>query len=133
MQAADEFEMNEWINLINYASAFKTVEVAMIAPMVTPLSDGPSLPRRDSGALETQTQGQGQGQMEARSTLSPKTGDVFGSKPLTVEPQDTLSPAPSLDGRRPSSSTLWTGTEPRDAASRLEYIGVSPGPRDQPR
>lgn len=126
MQAADEFEMNEWINLINYASAFKTVEVAMIAPMVTPLSDGPSLPRRDSGALEAQTQAQGQ--MEARSTLSPKTGDVFSSKPLTVEPQDTLSPAPSLDGRRPSSSTLWTGTEPRDAASRLEYIGVSPGP-----
>ncbi len=29
MQASDEFEMNEWINLINYASAFKTADIRM--------------------------------------------------------------------------------------------------------
>lgn len=29
MQASDEFEMNEWIGLINYASAFKTADVRM--------------------------------------------------------------------------------------------------------
>ncbi|TYJ52719.1 hypothetical protein B9479_006687 [Cryptococcus floricola] len=29
MQAADEFEMNEWVTLINYASAFKTAGIKM--------------------------------------------------------------------------------------------------------
>jgi len=29
LQASDEFEMNEWIALINYASAFKTADIRM--------------------------------------------------------------------------------------------------------
>lgn len=29
LQAADEYEMNEWISLINYASAFKTANIRM--------------------------------------------------------------------------------------------------------
>jgi hypothetical protein len=31
MQASDEYEMNEWITLINYASAFKTAGIRMRA------------------------------------------------------------------------------------------------------
>ncbi|WVQ95629.1 hypothetical protein IAU59_002727 [Kwoniella sp. CBS 9459] len=32
LQAADEYEMNEWVNLINYASAFKTANLKMKGP-----------------------------------------------------------------------------------------------------
>ncbi|WWC92314.1 uncharacterized protein L201_007268 [Kwoniella dendrophila CBS 6074] len=32
LQSSDEFEMNEWITLINYASTFKTVDIKMKGP-----------------------------------------------------------------------------------------------------
>ena len=34
-QAADDFEMNEWINLINYASTFKTADIPMRSAVVS--------------------------------------------------------------------------------------------------
>lgn len=116
LQAPDEYEMNEWISLVNYASAFKTADI----PMMAPLSPGPviSAPpsKRNSMVAETNHD-------SARLTAS----DVFGEN-KSIDPvySDQLSPVASFDSRRPSSSVLtWPSVEVRDAGSRLDYLSVS--------
>jgi hypothetical protein len=115
LQAADEFEMNEWISLINYASAFKTADVPIMAPLPTDPILSPPLNKRDSVFLDN------------HEDASP---DVFGPMAdRSGDPGhlDQLSPAGSFDSRRPSSSTMLTrpSTEIRDSNSRLDYLEVS--------
>jgi len=121
LQAPDEYEMNEWISLINYASAFKTADVPMMAPLVTAPLLSPPANQRDPVFL---------GHHDA--VASPASPDVF-LEDKSAEPVflDQLSPAVSFDSRRPSSSSMsrWPTHDVQDAYSRLDYLTVSRGRR----
>jgi hypothetical protein len=116
LQAADEYEMNEWISLVNYASAFKTADIPMMAPLPVEPSISAPPSKRNSIVAETN-----------HDTVRSASSDVFGEN-RSIDPaySDQLSPVASFDGRRPSSSLLtWPAAEVRDPGSRLEYLSVS--------
>ena len=116
LQAADEYEMNEWISLINYASAFKTADIPMMAPVYQDPLTSASSSKRNSVVAETN-----------HDTLRSTPTDVFGeNKSIDPAYSDQLSPVASFDSRRPSSSLLtWPSADVRDPGSRLEYLSVS--------
>ena len=116
LQAADEYEMNEWISLVNYASAFKTADIPMMAPLPVEPSTSAPPSKRNSIVAETN-----------HDTARSASSDVFGET-RSIDPaySDQPSPVASFDGRRPSSSLLtWPSAEVRDPGSRLEYLSVS--------
>lgn len=116
LQAPDEYEMNEWISLINYASAFKTADVPMMVPLVAGPLLSPPVNNRESVFLGNQD-----------AVTSPASPDVFlddkSAEPVFL---DQLSPAVSFDSRRPSSSSMsrWPRQDTQDAHSRLDYLSV---------
>jgi hypothetical protein len=117
LQAPDEYEMNEWISLINYASAFKTADIPMMVPLIANPLLSPSANKRESVFLSNHD-----------VVASPGSPDVF-SDDKAIEPVflDQLSPAVSFDSRRPSSSSMsrWPTQDIQDAHTRLDYISVS--------
>lgn len=105
LQAADEFEMNEWISLINYASSFKTVDIPMFAPLASPTSERAMSVFSDS--------------QDASGVRSVVNTPSVTSKDLE-SPRQSLSPGP----RRTSGSVKWPAGD-MAGDSRIDYIKVS--------
>lgn len=97
--------MNEWISLINYAGAFKTIEVPMLAPIASPISERPASVFSDSQ--------EGSTVRSALNTPSTVNRDLESSR-------ESLSPP----ARRLSNAVKWPAGEP-GADSRLDYMKVS--------
>lgn len=133
LQASDEFEMNEWINLINYAGAFKTANLTMLSnsPVDANMSSPPS--RRESVYGDT-TGNPRPESSNLSATLSPtlsEVGSFVGDKRSASfdrgEPTDSHI-VTSFEAPQPLSSLHFppmTTMEVEDAASRIEMLKVS--------
>ena len=107
-QAADEFEMNEWINLINYASAFKTADIRMRHAVLS--KDRASL----AGAAAAASHKRERPHPGTTISKSPRKA-VFG----TMENNDSAVVSDTEASRRPRFIRL-------DSATSKAAVDVSP-------
>ncbi|ORX41011.1 hypothetical protein BD324DRAFT_654632 [Kockovaella imperatae] len=109
LQAADENEMNEWINLINYASAFKTADIRMRSP-----------PVQKEGAVQIGAEAAKQHQVE-QSSAEPESAET-GASQGPVKKVSFEGPAPTASPQfiRASSHTVSSPAAPRPIAIRAK-------------
>jgi hypothetical protein len=128
MQASDEYEMNEWITLINYASAFKTAGIRMRAStmdkdkaVLTGAAAAASHKREVQGTAMTH----GSGTSTPKKAVFGEPAGEFGDRLAAELGAPTGSRTDSGTVAAPSTSTLTSTTAPAVVARKGAVLDVA--------